>query len=154
MTTWSHRATLRWPRRLLLGNPLTAGQPRSEGSSCAEAGWRDVHKSLERLACKVHRPNVRPAHDDLEFVVGNPHHQVATDDTAAHPAAAEKGETAEHLPFSDVSPLFEHSANSLRESFVVRHEGVIDSRHQTPANGFSSALGPYTDGTGMSSSRK
>ena len=60
------------------------------------------------------------AHDDLEFIVGNPHHQIASDDAAAHPTETEEGETTEHLAFGDVVSSAERLANGIRELLVVR----------------------------------
>ena len=115
------RATLRWPGHLVFGDPLTARQPRLERGGCAEARWRDVHESPERLAREVHRPHVSPAHDGIEFVVRDSHHQIAANDSAAHPTAAEESEATEHLALGDVVPSVECLANPIRESLVVRH---------------------------------
>src|SRR5712691_2019626 len=114
-------ATLRWPRRLLFRDPLTARQPRPERGGCAEAAWRDVHESPERLAREVHRPHVSSAHDGIEFVVRDSHHQIASNDSAAHPTAVQEGETTEHPAFGDVVPDAERLANPIRELLVVRH---------------------------------
>src|SRR5713101_4836241 len=113
--------TLRWLRRLLFGDPLTARDPRPERGTCAEARWRDIYKSPERLAREVHRPHVPPAHDGIEFVVGDSYHQIASNDAAAHPTAVQEGEAAEHLAFGDVVPSAERLANPIRERLVVRH---------------------------------
>src|SRR5713101_4073597 len=124
------RATLRWLRRLLFGDPLTARHPRPERGGCAEAGWRDVHESPERLAREVHRPHVSPAHDGIEFVARNSYHQIASNDSAAHPPAVQEGEAAEHLAFGDVVPHAERLANAMRELLVVRHEHLwLTVRH-------------------------
>src|SRR3989454_7089264 len=117
-------ATFRWPRRLLSGDPLTARHPRPERGGCAEAGWRDVHESPERLAREVHRPHVSPAHDGIEFVARDSYHQIASNDSAAHPTAVQEGEAAEHLAFGDVVPSAERLANAIRELLVVRH-GIL-----------------------------
>src|SRR6266852_9592275 len=53
-------ATLRWLRRLLFGDPLTAIQLRPERGGCAKARWRDIHESPELPAREVHRPHVSP----------------------------------------------------------------------------------------------
>jgi len=47
-------------------------------------------------------PHVSPAHDAVEFVVRDSHHQIASNDAAAHPTAVQEGEAAEHLAFGDV----------------------------------------------------
>src|SRR6266852_6296421 len=125
--------TLRWLRRLLFGDPLTARDPRPERGACAEAGWRDVHKSPERLAREVHRPHVPPAHDGIEFVDRDSYHQIASNDSAAHPTAVQEGEAAEHLAFGDVVPSAEHLANAIRERLVVRHGHLwLTVRHLLP----------------------
>src|SRR3989475_7360605 len=117
--------TLRWLRRLLFGDPFTARHPRPERGACAKAGWRDVHKSPERLAREVHGPHVPPAHDGIEFVVGDSYHQIAPNDSAAHPTAVQEGEAAGHLAFGDVAPRAEHLANAIRERRVVRHRVLL-----------------------------
>jgi hypothetical protein len=63
-----------------------------------------------------------PAHDRLEFVVGDSHHQIIPHDAAAHPALAEKRQAAEHLLFGDVVPAVKDPANAIREPLVVRHD--------------------------------
>jgi hypothetical protein len=73
------------------------------------------------------------------------------DNAAAHATTAEKREASEHPAFRNVSPFAEQGPNSLREPLVERHGSGTD---QAAANGFSSALGPYTDRTGTSSRRK
>src|SRR5882672_4334781 len=118
------RATLRWLRRLLFGDPLTARHPRPERGGCAEAGWRDVHESSERLAREVHRPHVSPAHDGIELVVWDSYHQIASNDAAAHPTEIEEREAAEHLAFGDDVPGAKRLANPIREPLVVRH-GIL-----------------------------
>jgi len=117
-------ATLRWPRRLLCGDPLTARHPRPERRGCAEAGWRDVHESPERLSREVHRPHVSPAHDGIELVVWDSYHQIASNDAAAHPTEIEEREAAEHLAFGDDVPGAKRLANPIREPLVVRH-GIL-----------------------------
>src|SRR6266852_3734766 len=127
------QATLRWLRRLLFGDPLTARHPRPERGGCAEAGWRDVHESSERLTREVHRPHVSPAHDGIEFVVRDSYHQIASNDSAAHPTAVQEGEAAEHLAFGDVVPSAERLANAIRERHVVRHGHLwLTVRHLLP----------------------
>src|SRR5882724_9042475 len=75
-TGFPARATLRWPRRLLFGDTRPARHPGPERGGCAEAGWRDVHESPERLAREVRRPHVSPVHDCIEFVVRDSYHQI------------------------------------------------------------------------------
>ena len=62
-----------------------------------------------------------PAHHGIEFVVGDSYHQIASNDSAAHPPKLEKREAAEHLAFADVAPGAECLANPIRELLVVRH---------------------------------
>jgi hypothetical protein len=64
---------------------------------------------------------VSPAHDGIEFVVGDSHHQIASNDAAAHPTEIEESEATEHLAFRDVVPGAERLANPIRELLVVRH---------------------------------
>ena len=89
--------------------------------------------------------------EPLVLDVGNSHHEIRADDTAAHPTTEQKRQPAEHLPLGDILLVFKGVSNPFRELLVVRHVGGTD---QTSANGFSSADGPYTDGTGTSSRRK
>jgi hypothetical protein len=64
---------------------------------------------------------VSPGHDGLEFVVSDSYHQIASNDSAAHPTAAQESESTEHLAFGDVGPHAERLANPIRELLVVRH---------------------------------
>jgi hypothetical protein len=57
----------------------------------------------------------------VEFIESDSHHEVATDDTAAHSTLRKKGEAAEHLSFGEVAPIAQRSADPIREVFVVRH---------------------------------
>ena len=104
-----------------MGDAFTARQPRAEGGRRAESKWGHAYESPERFAREVHRPNVPFAQDAFEFIIGDPHHQVAPDDAAAHSAPAQKRETAEHLPFGDISPCSEHLSISIREVLIVCH---------------------------------
>jgi hypothetical protein len=61
----------------------------------------------------------------VEFVEGDSHHQITPDDAAAHSTLTEKGETAEHISFTDVPPIAHHSTDAVRELFVVRHEIAV-----------------------------
>ena len=63
-----------------------------------------------------------PPQHSIAFVEGDPHHQVIPDDAAAHSTLTEKGEAAEHLSFGEVPSITQHSADAVRELFVVRHE--------------------------------
>lgn len=135
-------------RRFLFGGPFPPGQPRPESGHPAEARWRDVYESSERCAGEVHRTNVSFVHERLVIIVGYANHQIAADDTAAHAALQQKRQTAEHLAFFDVGSI-QYSADALGERLVVSH-----GRQCEAANGFSSALGPYTEGTGTSSKRR
>jgi len=67
---------------------------------------------------------VSPAHDGIEFVVRDSHHQIASNDAAAHPTAVQEGKAAEHLAFGDVVPGAKRLANAIRELLVVRH-GIL-----------------------------
>ena len=93
----------------------------TEGGAGAKARRGDVDEPSQRLAREIHRPHVPPAHDGVEFVVWNAHHQVASDDTAAHPAQAEEGKATEHLPFGDVVSGPEGLANAIGQRLVVGH---------------------------------
>ena len=62
-----------------------------------------------------------PAHHGIEFVFRDSDHQIASNDSAAHPTEVEKREAAEHLAFGDVAPGAECLANPIRELLVVRH---------------------------------
>lgn len=75
-------------------------------------------------AC-THRSHVSVAHDRVEFVRRDAHHQIASDGTAAHPAKAEEGEATEHLPFGDVVSGPEGLANAIGQLLVVRHRLVL-----------------------------
>ncbi len=79
-------------------------------------GSRGPDDMTERPTCEIHRPDVTPAHDGIEFVVGDSHHQIAPNDSAAHPTAVQEGEAAEHLAFGDVVPSAERLANPIRKA--------------------------------------
>jgi hypothetical protein len=64
---------------------------------------------------------VRSSHHGVDLFDGDPHHQISTDNAAAHPAAAEEREPTEHLAFTDVMPIAERPADTLREELVVCH---------------------------------
>jgi hypothetical protein len=84
-------------------------------------GGEDVYESPERPAREVHRPYVSPAHDGIAFVVRDSHHQIVSNDAAAHPTHVQECETTEHLAFSDVLPRAKCLANPIRELLEVRH---------------------------------
>jgi hypothetical protein len=117
----SARATLPRSRRLLFGDSLTARQPRPERGGRAEARRRDVYESPEWPAREVHRPHVSPAHDRIELVIRHSHHQIASNDSAAHPTATQECEATKHLAFGDVVATSERLADAIRELRVVRH---------------------------------
>ena len=108
------------PRRPARRETTTPGARRG-----AEAWWRDIHEASERLAREVHGPHVSAAHDGIEFVVRDSHHQIAPDDAATHPTEAQEGETTEHLAFGDVVTGAERLANAIRELLVVRHRILL-----------------------------
>jgi hypothetical protein len=60
--------------------------------------------------------------DGVTFVDRDSHHQIASHDAAAHSVLTEKGQTTEHLPFGEIPPIAQRSADAVREMFVVRHE--------------------------------
>jgi hypothetical protein len=64
---------------------------------------------------------VSPAHDRIEFVIRNSHHQIAPNDAAAHPTAAQECEATKHLAFGDAVATSERLADAIRELLVVPH---------------------------------
>jgi hypothetical protein len=83
---------------------------------------------------------VWPLHHGAYFVLTHAHDQVRAHDPTTHPAVEQERKTAEHLPFGHTSLPIEASADSLGESFVVRHGSP--RAQERSLNGFSSALGP------------
>jgi len=82
---------------------------------------------------------VRFADDRFVFAVGYSNYQVAADD-AAHSAAAQKREAAEHLSLGDVTSCSEHLSNASREFLVVRHDrGTLITRTGSDSSGISPA---------------
>jgi len=63
---------------------------------------------------------MRSLHHRVELFDGDPHHQIAADDAAAHPTAVEKRETTEHLAFTDVLPIAQRPTDAIRELLVGR----------------------------------
>jgi hypothetical protein len=64
---------------------------------------------------------VSPAQDPIELVIRHSHHQIASNDAAAHPTAAQECEATKHLAFSNVVATSERLADAIREWLVVRH---------------------------------
>ena len=82
---------------------------------------------------------VSPAHDGIEFVVGDSHDQIVSNDAAAHPTQVQECETTEHLAFCDVAPSAKCLANASRElranatlGIAITSRPPLISRHVAP----------------------
>jgi hypothetical protein len=51
----------------------------------------------------------------LVLIATNAHHEIGSDDAAAHMASEEKGQTAEHLPFRDLRSVLHQRADAIRQ---------------------------------------
>ena len=58
---------------------------------------------------------MRLGESTLVIIATDAHHEIGSDDAAAHMASEEKGQTAEHLPLGNIRSVLHQRTDAIRQ---------------------------------------